>query len=90
MIKNGDIGCVEEVLGWHPGSEEDSQAMEEAQKAFSRIKKELAKQKKAAKEWKQKYEELTRINDSYLDKLHAAEKENEELLNEARFSGEYH
>ena len=91
MLKKGDIGCVEDVLGWDLGSsEEESKMMEDAQNAFYRIKKELAEQKKAAKEWKQKYEELARINESYLDKLHAAEKENEELLDASRFSGEYH
>jgi hypothetical protein len=56
VIHRGDISAVEEVLGWDPrGDAEKYEAVEKAQEAFSRIKKELNSQRKSAKEWREKY-----------------------------------
>lgn len=63
VIKKGDLGAVDEVLGWDPrGDDEEYDMMEKAQEAFSRIKKELSSQKKSLKEEKQRYDELFREN----------------------------
>lgn len=43
VIKKGDLGAVDEVLGWDPrGDDEEYDMLEKAQEAFSRIKKELS------------------------------------------------
>jgi DNA repair exonuclease SbcCD ATPase subunit len=83
VIKKGDLGAVDEVLGWDPrGDAEEYNMLEKAQEAFSRIKKELSSQKKCLKEEKQRYDELYRMQETYIKKLHAAEKENKHLLKE--------
>jgi len=80
VIKKGDLGAVDEVLGWDPrGDDEEYDMLEKAQEAFSRIKKELSSQKKSLKEEKQKYDELSRIANGYINSLHAAEEENRRL-----------
>ena len=80
IIKKGDLGSVDEVLGWDcRGDNEEYEAIEKAQEAFDRIKKELSLQKKTAKESQQKYEELCRMTESYIKHLHAAEAENKKL-----------
>jgi DNA repair ATPase RecN len=80
VIKKGDLGEVDEVLGWDPrGDEEEYDMLEKANKAFSRIKKELSSQKKSIKEEKQRYDELYRMHETYIKKLHAAEEENKRL-----------
>lgn len=80
FIKKGDLGEVDEVLGWDPrGDEEEYDMLEKANKAFSRIKKELSSQKKSIKEEKQRYDELYRMQETYIKKLHAAEEENKRL-----------
>jgi hypothetical protein len=80
FIKKGDLGEVDEVLGWDPrGDEEEYDMLEKANKAFSRIKKELSSQKKSIKEEKQRYDELYRMHETYIKKLHAAEEENKRL-----------
>ena len=80
VIKKGDLGHVDEVLGWDPrGDDEEYDMLEKAQEAFSRIKKELKLQKKSLKEEKQKYDELSRIANGYINSLHAAEEENRRL-----------
>ena len=74
VIKPGDIGAVDEVLGWDPrGASEEYEYVEKAQEAFSRIKKELSALRAANKQEKQKYAELSRMNESYVKQLHAAE-----------------
>jgi myosin heavy subunit len=80
VIKKGDLGAVDEVLGWDPrGDDEEYDMLEKAQEAFSRIKKELSSQKKCIKEEKQRYDELYRMHETYIKKLHAAEEENKRL-----------
>ena len=80
FIKKGDLGEVDEVLGWDPrGDEEEYDMLEKANKAFSRIKKELSSQKKSIKEEKQRYDELYRMHETYIKKLHATEEENKRL-----------
>lgn len=80
VIKKGDLGAVDEVLGWDPrGDAEEYDMLEKAQEAFSRIKKELSSQKKSLKEEKQRYDELFRMTESYIKRLHAAEEENKRL-----------
>jgi nitrogen fixation/metabolism regulation signal transduction histidine kinase len=80
VIKKGDLGAVDEVLGWDPrGDDEEYDMLEKAQEAFSRIKKELSSQKKSLKEEKQKYDELFRMTESYIKRLHTAEEENKRL-----------
>ena len=73
-MKKGDLGAVEEVLGWDPrGTDEEYELLELAQKAFGRIKRELSVQRKSAKEWEQKYSELMRMQETYIKRLHALE-----------------
>jgi len=85
VIKKGDLGAVDEVLGWDPrGDDEEYDMMEKAQEAFSRIKKELSSQKKSLKEEKQKYDELFRMTESYIKRLHTAEEENKRLKEAAK------
>jgi DNA repair ATPase RecN len=80
VIKKGDLGAVDEVLGWDPrGDDEEYDMLEKAQEAFSRIKKELSSQKKSLKEEKQRYDELFRMTESYIKRLHTAEEENKRL-----------
>lgn len=80
VIKKGDLGAVDEVLGWDPrGDDEEYDMLEKAQEAFFRIKKELSSQKKSLKEEKQKYDELFRMTESYIKRLHTAEEENKRL-----------
>lgn len=41
-MKKGDIGAVEEILGWDPrGDDEEYECMDKARDAFDRIKKQL-------------------------------------------------
>jgi cob(I)alamin adenosyltransferase len=80
VIKKGDLGAVDEVLGWDPrGDDEEYDMLEKAQEAFFRIKKELSSQKKSLKEEKQKYDELFRMTESYIKRLHTAEEEKKRL-----------
>ena len=80
VTKPGDIGAVDEVLGWDPqGTSEEYEYVEKAQEAFSRIKKELSSLRAANKQEKQKYDELFRMTESYIKRLHAAEKNNKRL-----------
>ena len=73
-MKKGDLGLVEEVLGWDWfGDAEEYDMLEKAQKAFGRIKRELSVQRKSAKEWEQKYSELMRMQETYIKRLHALE-----------------
>jgi hypothetical protein len=73
-MKKGDLSAVDEVLGWDPrGDAEEYELMEKAQEAFSRIKRELSAQRKSAKEWEQKYNELMRMQETYIKRLHALE-----------------
>lgn len=51
-MKKGDLGAVDEALGWDPRG---AAVAANAQKAFGRIKRELSAQRKSAKEWEQKY-----------------------------------
>ena len=74
-MKKGDLCAVEEVLGWDPrGTDEEYELLEHAQKAFGSIKRELSAQRKSAKEWEQKYNELMRMQETYIKRLHALEK----------------
>jgi hypothetical protein len=80
VIKKGDLGAVDEVLGWDPrGDDEEYDMLEKAQEAFFRIKKELSSQKKSLKEEKQRYDELFRMTESYIKRLHTAEEEKKRL-----------
>lgn len=75
-MKKGDLGAVDEVLGWDPrGDAEEYELMELAQKAFGRIKRELSAQRKSVKVWEQKYSELMRVQETYIKRLHALEAE---------------
>jgi polysaccharide pyruvyl transferase WcaK-like protein len=85
VTKPGDIGAVDEVLGWDPrGTSEEYEYVEKAQEAFSRIKKELSALRAANKQEKQKYAELSRMNEGYVKHLHAAERERDEACQKER------
>jgi exosome complex RNA-binding protein Csl4 len=87
VIKPGDIGAVDEVLGWDPQGNVHHDLLQaghyeyvkKAQEAFSRIKKELSALRAANKQEKQKYAELSRMNEGYVKHLHAAERERDAL-----------
>lgn len=73
-IKPGDLGAVDEVLGWDPrGDPEEYELLEKAQEAFSRIKRELRDLRKSRKESVEKYDELFRVTEGYIKRLHEAE-----------------
>lgn len=92
VTKPGDIGAVDEVLGWDPQGNVHHDLLqaghyeyvEKAQEAFSRIKKELSALRAANKQEKQKYAELSRMNESYIKQLHAAERERDEACQKER------
>lgn len=72
--KPGDIGAVDEVLGWDPrGDAEEYELLEKAQEAFSRIKRELRELRKSRKESVEKYDELFRMTEGYIKRLHKVE-----------------
>lgn len=74
IMKKGDIGLVDEVLSWDcRGDDDEYEAVEKANEAFERICKELEFQKKLAKETQEKYDELFRMTESYILRLHEAE-----------------
>lgn len=73
-MKKGDISTIAEALSWDPrGAVRAS-----AQKAFGNIRRELSAQRKSAKEWEQKYNELMRMQETYIKRLHALEKGEEQ------------
>ena len=69
-MKKEDINTVYEALNWDPRG---AAVAARARRAFGRIERELSAQCKSTKVWEQKYNELMRMQETYIKRLHALE-----------------
>lgn len=73
-MKFGDLDLVQEALNC---DQRGAAVASRARGAFGRIKREITAQRKSAKEWEQKYNELMRMHETYIKRLHTLEESEE-------------